>query len=274
MITPSFECEQTDDFVIVKIRVPHVKISAIEYTITDKVFHFYVKPYFLRLTFDNELAENGTDTCKYDIESGIMIVNLPKKNHGEHFADLNMMTKLLSGSNKQKEPKPKSLIEVIGDEPNAENEEFEYDWEQTVPKPLKTDSSLLELEEEQIHVQVNNHPTYGFDNSHQQFFTSLGSDYVAEVISLRDPDTTPNEQRTVIRTEKENEDFDPDHYVADFIVNQEIQKIIAFKARYEKEYKKKQKSVEYSIKWMDIEKQSLTNLPKKECMFSTTALTT
>jgi protein SHQ1 len=271
MITPSFECEQNDVFVIVRVKVPHVKLSAIEYTITDKVFHFYVKPYFLRLTFECELAENGTDSCKYDIDSGVMIFNLPKRNHGEYFPDLNMITKLLSGGKSNQSPKQeqkKSLIEVVGEELNPEElreEEFQFNWEQNIPKSFATDSSLLGFEEEST-ININNFPTYGFDGSKSKFFASFGQDYVAEVVELRDPDTVPNEERSIIRTERENQDFDPDHYVADFVMDKEIKNLIAHKARYQKELsKKKRKKEEFAIKWNDTEQQMLLNLSKKEC---------
>jgi protein SHQ1 len=33
-------------------------------------FKFFVKPYFLRLTFEQELVEDGRETAQYDIETG------------------------------------------------------------------------------------------------------------------------------------------------------------------------------------------------------------
>lgn len=272
MITPQFECEQDDTFVIVRIKVPHVKMSSMEYTIADNVFHFYVKPYFLRLTFERQLAENGTDSCKYDVDNGVVIVNLPKRNHGEYFPDLNMMTKLLSGGSSEipkRSKNDKPLIEVIRDEQIQEEpkKDFEFEWEQTIPRPFsETDSSLLEFEDKSA-VQINiAKPTYGFNGNYSQFFTSFSPDYIAEIIDLRNPDTTPKSERSLIHEQRENEDFDPDYYIADFIMNQEIKKLIDYKARYQKELKKKRKDPGRSIKWNEVEKQTLVNLPKRECM--------
>ena len=33
-------------------------------------FKFFVKPYFLRLTFEKELVEDGRESAHYDLESG------------------------------------------------------------------------------------------------------------------------------------------------------------------------------------------------------------
>ncbi|KAL0480087.1 hypothetical protein AKO1_007255 [Acrasis kona] len=276
MITPSFECEQNEEFVIVKIRVPHIRISSSEcYSIVDNVFHFYVKPYFLRLTFDHELSEDGTDSCKYDIESNVVIVQLPKKNKGEHFNDLNMLTKLLSGGTKEIPQVKKPLIEVIGGEDsNLDGEEeqggkldrredFDFEWKQNIPKPF-SDSSLLDLEEPTVNIESKDlHPRYGFNNSHSKFFSSLGDGYASEIIDLPDPDTVLNTDRPSIQHMRIEEEFDADYYVSDFVMNQDVLDVLKFKPRYQKEYKKKLKG-NASLKWNDVEKQTMMNLPKKE----------
>lgn len=38
-----------------------------------------------------------------------------------------------------------------------------------------------------------------------------------EIIELSDPDEIPENQRRIIRNQKENEQFDSDRYIADFI---------------------------------------------------------
>lgn len=113
MITPKFECIQNDEFVIVTIYIPHVKMTEMEYSIdnnsiededyahTKSLFRFYVKPYFLRLHFAQALQDEGSnDFSKYDPDNEKLIVHLPKKNRGEYFENLNMITWLL-GSNRE-----------------------------------------------------------------------------------------------------------------------------------------------------------------------------
>eukprot|EP01100_Stratorugosa_tubuloviscum_P007438 TRINITY_DN309_c4_g1_i3.p1 TRINITY_DN309_c4_g1~~TRINITY_DN309_c4_g1_i3.p1 ORF type:complete len:161 (-),score=68.36 TRINITY_DN309_c4_g1_i3:170-652(-) len=96
MITPLFEVEQNDEYVIVKLRVPHLKASKIEFTIDIDTFFFHANPYFLRLVFPGELIENGKEKADYDVSAGIFIAHLPKKQQGLFFTNLDMTTKLLA----------------------------------------------------------------------------------------------------------------------------------------------------------------------------------
>jgi len=52
MLIPDFKITQDDDFIIVSIRVPYVKVTACEFFIDEKHFKFYIKPYLLSLTFE------------------------------------------------------------------------------------------------------------------------------------------------------------------------------------------------------------------------------
>jgi len=79
MITPVFEISQDDDFVIVKLRAPHIKVNTFDFYIEEKTFKFYGKPYFLRLVFPGFLIEDGREKAAYDIDTGIVTVSLPKK---------------------------------------------------------------------------------------------------------------------------------------------------------------------------------------------------
>lgn len=101
MITPPFECEQNENQVIVHIRVPNVKMSQMEYSIVDNVFRFYVRPYFLRLTFSHPLAEDDASShMQYDIDSDTVHVYLTKREPGAFFENLGMLTLLLSNASK------------------------------------------------------------------------------------------------------------------------------------------------------------------------------
>lgn len=79
MITPVFEITQDDNFVIVHLRAPHIKVNTFDFYIEERTFKFYGKPYFLRLVFPSDLIEDGREKATYDIETGIVTVNLPKK---------------------------------------------------------------------------------------------------------------------------------------------------------------------------------------------------
>lgn len=85
MITPIFEIDQDQDFVIVKLRAPHIKVNTFDFYIENKTFKFYGKPYFLRLVFPSSLVEDGREKASYDIDTGIVTVLLPKKVRRLHF---------------------------------------------------------------------------------------------------------------------------------------------------------------------------------------------
>lgn len=48
---------QDDTFVILTIRTPHVKADELDLEVSRHVFKFYVKPYYLSLTFRQDLSE-------------------------------------------------------------------------------------------------------------------------------------------------------------------------------------------------------------------------
>ena len=48
LITPHFELSQDDEFVLVRIKLPHLKADEGEFYVCDREFKFHLKPYFLR----------------------------------------------------------------------------------------------------------------------------------------------------------------------------------------------------------------------------------
>ena len=99
MITPRFSVSQSDALVIVEISVPHIRVSAAEFHINDETFSFYCKPYLLKLSFPGALedSEERPATAVYDPDKnhGTIVCSVPKQSPGEHFEDMDMMSKLL-----------------------------------------------------------------------------------------------------------------------------------------------------------------------------------
>jgi protein SHQ1 len=145
MITPSFQCTQNDQFVIIAISLPNVKMTDMEYIAVDNTFRFYVKPYFLRLTFDEEFVNDGTDYAQYDVDKSILYVCVPKRERGKEWKDLNMVTKLLSSEGTHRNP----FIQNSGSDAfikeksttRKSNGPFSFDMEtiQSDLKPFPTD---------------------------------------------------------------------------------------------------------------------------------------
>ena len=105
MITPHFEVSQDADFVTIRIRVPHAHMEDGEFYVQDHEFKFHLRPYFLRLTFRQLLAEDGREAATYDAAAGILPVRVPKATPGEHFDDLGMLSELLRKPDRSAAPR-------------------------------------------------------------------------------------------------------------------------------------------------------------------------
>lgn len=95
--TPRFRCTQNDEYVILDIHTPYVRVQDMEMEIDDKDFHFYCKPYHLRLHFSHSLVDDERARAEYDIDRdhGTISCYLPKLETGQVFEDLDLVNKLL-----------------------------------------------------------------------------------------------------------------------------------------------------------------------------------
>lgn len=96
-VIPRFRITQNDDFVIITVSVPYVRVAAAELEIDGAVLAFYCKPYLLKLTFPEQLVDDERAKAEYDpnVEHGTLTVYAPKAEKGKHFPDLDLTTRLL-----------------------------------------------------------------------------------------------------------------------------------------------------------------------------------
>jgi len=234
MIVPIFQVSQNEVFIFLNIQAPHIKAKEIDFYVSGNQFRFYARPFYLRLTFPHEFAEeSGLEKASYDYGSGVLTVQIPKLNKGEFFENLDMLTKLLEKKNPQSLP----IISEIGErDPTQEDNDEELDWEmeQNLPPQLSADELLRK-------------PHYGFNNQYVAYFQPLQDD-IKEILELPTPDEIPAEQRSTLRLDCENRKFEPEYYMMDFVFDEQIQEVLKFecswKSEFEKkiEYKKKKKS--------------------------------
>lgn len=155
MLTPIFALSQTEDTLVLRIRLPYVKVSAAELTAEKNSIYFHLQPYFLHLTLENEVAKDGIRSAVYDHNDSYLTVKIAKKVPGEHFKNLEMITSLLQNSRK-KEALPKiPRIEVLASSSEAPPD--------TPEKELVDQFSGLSL----------NRFTYGFNMGFSGVFTDL-----------------------------------------------------------------------------------------------------
>ena len=265
-LTPKFELSQNDEFIIIKIRVPFVKISSTEIYIEDCNFTFYCKPYLLKMKLPFPIIDD--ERCKSIIdlqeENGTVTCFVPKLNVGQFFPELDMFTKLLSLRTKEDKLTNKNLlpsIEVLSSE--YSNSDICDDTN------LKEEESLLTCIE---NLSLLSKPLYGFDLKYNGIFENLREVFY-DLIELPYPDSTPIEKRKNLRIESENELFDVERYLADlyhikddYIYNESIN-YIPYWSKYWEIWKSgsKEKS-ESDIEWFTPKEIEIMQqkLPRRE----------
>ncbi|KAJ3247057.1 Hsp90 cochaperone shq1 [Chytriomyces hyalinus] len=246
MLTPQFSCSQSDEAVILVIKTPYVKATDVEFFIDKCEFRLHINPYFLRLTFPHEVIENGKETARYDVGKGEITVSLPKAVHGQHFEDLDLLSKLLmpkaaalsvqdaaaGAARAGKGP----LIEVLssneemeedgdGDEDEEEDEkEEDFDWE--LPQELPEPDLLTGVK-------------YGFNNSYSGYASHV-AELGRDIIDIDNIDQSTPTSRRQERLEKEDAKFDEDYYMSDFLHDDEIKRVCKFKPKFWSALKKLQ----------------------------------
>ncbi|KAM6469173.1 protein SHQ1 homolog isoform 2-T2 [Liasis olivaceus] len=248
MITPAFELSQDPNFLTITIKVPYARVSEFEVYFEGKLFRFYAKPYFLRLTLPGRVVEDGREKASYD-DSGIFTIHLPKEIPGEKFDGLDMLTALLAPK-KSRSAKP--LVEEMGapDEENMEEEEEEeFDWEveQT-------------LQEESTEDPLCPSATYGFGSQKSGVFRRL-QDELNEVVDIKNPDLTPAAERREKRRAAEAAKFDPDHYLADYFEDEAIHRLLKYKPWWINAYELMMNSQE-SRSWISFTEDEKDQLRK------------
>ncbi|KAI8063711.1 SHQ1 protein-domain-containing protein [Gilbertella persicaria] len=265
MITPTFKVDQDENSVIIVIDTPYVRAQDVDLYVERTEFRFYLRPYFLRLHFPANIVEDDDSKASYDPSAGQFTIRVTKETKGQHFADLDLLTKLLArtgeSSAKTKEPK-KPLIEVVSssnEEQQAPLEDTEiqdaidFNWE--LPQELPSADSELNL---------NAH--YGFNNQYNGYFKHV-QETLNEINEIHEPEKSTAESRRKERIEIENACFNEDHYCMDYVNDEEIKELIKYKTIYSKELKRIQKNKSL-LKFTSKEESMMRDLPNKEYLLS------
>ncbi|KAF9928246.1 hypothetical protein BGZ67_007086 [Mortierella alpina] len=237
MITPAFTVSQDSDSVTIVIKAPHIKTQSVDFEVDGAVFKFNLKPYFLRLTFPGNVVDDERAKANYNVAEGDLTVVLPKETPGEDFPDLDMLTKLLVrkadlGEKQIKRP----LIEVISSGETLEGTEKverdeHFDWEMP----------------QEIRQEVFSEVRYGFNNRYSGFFSHV-QETANDVLDVYDPEHATLEIRRENRIKRENDKFDDEYYMSDFMNEEEIQHILKYKTQWWNEVRDIQKGEKASNK--------------------------
>jgi protein SHQ1 len=153
-----------------------------------------------RLTFPKEIAENGSEKASYDVDSGDLIVRVPKAVPGEHFEDLGLMSKLLEKPNPAQVSSTTSsvdkppIIQVVAEEAFEDS----FDWQVEQVSMPEVDSLLPSK------------PHYGFCKKFAGVFSTLQED-ITEICHIEFPDEAAESTRAESLFQREQADFNEDH---------------------------------------------------------------
>lgn len=260
------------------------------------VFHFSLQPYYLRyvaytargslahvirLELPGNVIEDDRAKAAYDAANGDITIKLPKETPGEHFADLEMLTKLLTRKHPIVDTKAKKpLIEVIGSDsssaPTMDATEA-FNWH------------LDEILQEPETLQTTESSYYGFNNQYTGYFKNV-SETGNEANSHLDPEKSTRQSRRTDRIHAEDQKFDPNYYMSDFINDEDIKDCLSYKTKYwlqlrAMEKERKENATKSSTQTSDLstdmaklnintgvevelspeEQRALMNLPRREC---------
>ncbi|KAK6051043.1 hypothetical protein COOONC_11452 [Cooperia oncophora] len=205
MITPTFSIVQDDKWLIFIIRAPYAKIADTEIEYSDDIFMFSAPPYYLRVHLPREVVDDNTGTAKYDSSLGEFTVRVPKKNVGENFPGLDMITELL---NPQKKISAQHLVEEMcntDDEEEDESEGSEYFVEQKV-----TDIQAGCSE------NCNDVYGYGFAWRRKGILGQLNEE-IGGLVEITDPEHSVIQERSEQCAERDAEAFDAERYLLDLL---------------------------------------------------------
>jgi protein SHQ1 len=177
----------------------------------------------VRLQLPGNVVEDEKSTAGYDIATGIFTIVVTKETPGEHFEDLDLLTKLLARKGEkaaQTAPK-KPLIEVLSsstDQADIIQEGSITDYLcvihlQRLTKQFLAEEFNWELPQELPSEELlTSTTTYGFNSQYNNFFTYV-TETANEINSIQTPEKSTAESRREDRVNEENTKFDEDHYV-------------------------------------------------------------
>ncbi|CAI6367034.1 unnamed protein product [Macrosiphum euphorbiae] len=198
MLTPNFELDQTDDYLIIKIKARFANVNETEVDVNGTQVTFHSSPYYLRLNLPGEVEETDSSSGSYDWESYVFTFTL---------------NKFLAPKKDSRTINPS--IEVL-------NENYHDD---------DNDDSVIDCDFLQNPVSDDNTSCmkYGFANQTQNGFNNFSGEFF-EIIEIKDPDNLNLGKRKSLQIASEISEFSDDHYLADLMTEpDELKDILNFK---------------------------------------------
>lgn len=236
MITPRFSCSQTDTAVIVSMYCPSIRAADVEINVDEMTLTVHVKPYFLRLNFSHALLDDDESSAQYDPSSGYLTITMTKENKGQDFKDLDLLAKLLAPRTTTHQP----VIEVLSSDNENESDmvskiqslslaENLSQEQEEIKKAAQNDWQLpQQAPETLVSFETSLQKYYGFLNMHHGYLRHV-IHTENEVNELgADAETCTVDERTKRRIDHEDEKWDDEHYMADYMDDEYIQELLGW----------------------------------------------
>ncbi|KAK8796896.1 hypothetical protein WA588_001022 [Blastocystis sp. NMH] len=208
-LTPKFSISQNDEFVVIEINVPWVRVGDMEFVVDGCDFSFFCNPYLLKLQFPYPCVDDERAKAVYDVDknNGTVYVHIPKEEKGQFFPNMDLLSTILKKSEPLPEMPRGPLVQEItpsGDAPKKE---------EPAQSSEETSKDLLELEE-----PTKSYRKYGFDELFQNVFKSFED--CSEIIENPVPDDNSVDPIELMKQMEESK-FDADHYLSDYFYGKE-----------------------------------------------------
>lgn len=95
---------------------------------------FFYYTFFLSLHFPGDLVDDERVKASYDVDKDEMSIEIPKKNPGEEFPDLDLLTKLLAPRKRRIAHDDKPSIEIIGESKSGDGDDNKLEEELLIMK--------------------------------------------------------------------------------------------------------------------------------------------
>ncbi|CDW56536.1 protein SHQ1 [Trichuris trichiura] len=206
MYTPVFWVDQDEKDLIVRVKALYARPSEVDVFFAETEFLFYCPPYFLRLFLPGKVVECEGECVHFNPENNVFTIRAPKMNVGEHFPDLDMLTRLLVpegspavGTCNVKLPGETTKTELSYNRQSREVPLNQLYFEQKLPPGV---------------AEAATECRYGFASSRDHVFLQF-KEASDQLIDIDDPDCYTSTRRRQILYEKERDKFSEDAYLWD-----------------------------------------------------------
>ncbi|EPZ36906.1 SHQ1 protein domain-containing protein [Rozella allomycis CSF55] len=265
MLTPKFELSQTADELELVLECKSIKTLEIQIHINGKDLKVFAMPYYLHLIFPGEIQKEGAQITPFDEETGIIGMKFLKNVSGEDFGDLRDIKAIEIDINLLNEVNEEEVTEEPTDLNNDEPLNLNKDECVEGNRPLRECNFQLGIRSNDL---PNKKRLYGFDKKYSGILGDSSSKN--EIIEFSDPENISLEEKREIQRKNEDEQFDPNYYIADQF-NPRIEELLSFQSSFDEFHKilseDKNSKISDVILFSNEEKELLNDPQMRTCKF-------